>query len=139
MSRDLPSLVEAKAMARQLRAELAGGMGHAQALERVAHQFGFSDWNGMHAAIAHRAPARWVVGGRLRGRYLSQPFEATVVSVVQARPGWFWLELDLDEAVDVVTFESFSNFRKRVRGLVGPAGRTREQTSDGEPHLVVEM
>jgi Glyoxalase superfamily protein len=40
--------------------------------------------------------------------------------------------------VDVVTFDSFSNFRKRVWGVVGPLGESREKTSDGQPHLVIE-
>jgi len=30
------------------------------------------------------------------------------------RPGWFRLAVDLVEAVDVLTFDSFSNFRKRA-------------------------
>ena len=75
----------------------------------------------------------------MQGCYLSQPFEATVVAVESLRPGWFRLTLDLDEAVDVVTFDGFSNFRKRIRGVIGPAGTTRERTSDGVPHLTLDI
>jgi hypothetical protein len=35
------------------------------------------------------------------------------------------VSLDLDEAVDVVTFDSFSSFRKRVNGVIGKDGVSR--------------
>ena len=138
MTRHLPSVAEAKEQAKRLRAKLAEQgttVSHANALELVAHNNGFRDWNTFHAAMGNRSPEDWAAGGRVRGRYLSQPFEATVIAVEMVRPGWFRLTLDLDEAVDVVTFDSFSNFRKRIRAVVGPAGTSRERTSDGTPHL----
>jgi hypothetical protein len=45
------------------------------------------------------------------------------------------VSLDLDEAVDVVTFDSFSSFRKRVNGVIGKEGVSRERTSNGRPQL----
>ncbi|MEN8685342.1 glyoxalase superfamily protein, partial [Marivita sp.] len=42
-----------------------------------------------------------------------------------------------DEPVDVVHFDSFSNFRKRVQCVVGPSGTTKEKTSNGQPHVVL--
>ena len=74
----------------------------------------------------------------MSGEYLSQRFSATVLSAEQQRPGWFRLVLDLDEAVDVVRFDSFSNLRKQIRIVVGPDGRSKERTSDGTPHLVLD-
>jgi len=141
MSPHLPSLAEAKTHAKRLRADLAeqgSQISHAAALELVAHQNGFADWNGYHAAIGNRPPEGWAVGGRVQGRYLSQPFTATVIAVEMQRSGWFRLVLDLDEAVDVVTFDSFSNFRKRIQAVVGPEGKTRERTSDGCAHLQLD-
>jgi hypothetical protein len=73
------------------------------------------------------------------GRYLSQPFAATVLAADQFRPGWFRLVLDLDAAVDVVRFDSFSNLRKRIRVEVGPEGHSKERTSDGTPHVVLDL
>ncbi|MBL4813380.1 MAG: hypothetical protein JKX69_13735 [Rhodobacteraceae bacterium] len=140
MNRDLPSLSEAKEQAKQLRADLAKQgkeIGHARALELLAHQAGFRDWNAFFAAIGTRPPEGWMPGKRVQGRYISQPFMATVVSVEMQRPGWFRLALELDTAVDVVTFDSFSSFRKHVRGVVGPRGISRERTSDGAPQLVL--
>lgn len=142
MTRSLPTLAEAKAQAKRLRVKLAEDgteIGHARSLELVAHQLGFRDWNTLHAAIGNRPPDGFAVGGRIEGRYLGQPFAATVVGVESLSPGWFRLELDLDEAVDVVTFDSFSNFRKRIRGVVGPSGLSKERTSDGQPHLELEI
>jgi len=133
-------LVEAKARARALRATLAEqgvAISHAQALEKVAHEAGFADWNTLFAAIGNRPPQGWAVGQRLRGSYLGQPFEGRVITAEVTRPGWSRLTIDLDEAVDVVTFKSFSNFRKRISGVVGPLGESLEKTSDGQPHLVV--
>ena len=142
MSRSLPSLAGAKALAKSLRLEKAKGgneMSHAAALELIAHQHGYRDWNAFHAAIRDLAPEAWQTGGRVSGRYLSQPFTATVASCEALKPGWFRLVLDLDEAVDVVRFESFSNMRKQLRVVVGPNGETKERTSDGVPHLILNL
>ena len=142
MTRDLPTLVEAKAQAKRLRNDLAAEgaqITHAQALEKIAHRHGFRDWNALHTVIRDLTPEGWSVGGRVTGTYLSQPFAATVLSVEQLRPGWFRLVLDLDEAVDVVRFESFSNLRKRIGVEVGPNGHSKERTSDGTPHVVLDL
>lgn len=138
MTQDLPTLAEAKHHAKRLRAAQAAegnAIGHAQALERVALRYGFRDWNALHAAIRDRPPQGWRKGGRVTGRYLSQAFAATVLSADQIRPGWFRLVLDLDEAVDVVRFASFSNLRKQITVEVGPERHSRERTSDGAPHV----
>lgn len=142
MSAQLPTIAAAKAQARRLRERLNAegtAIGHSQSLELVAHQLGFRDWNALHAAIGNRPSAPYAPGGRVRGHYLSQPFEGTVMAVAQIRAGWYQLELELDAPVDVVTFEGFSNFRKRIRGIVGPSGSSPERTSDGRPHLEIEM
>ncbi|TDK52129.1 glyoxalase superfamily protein [Antarcticimicrobium luteum] len=136
------SVAAAKAEARALRDRLAAEgrkIGHGQALELIARQNGFRDWNACHAALEAAAGPAWHPGARVRGRYLSQPFEATVISAAPQGSGWYRLELDLDAAVDVVRFDSFSSFRKRIHGTVGPAGMSRERTSDGHPQLALEM
>ena len=40
-----------------------------------------------------------------------------------------------DEPVDVVTWDSFSAFRRRVSCTIDRRGRTAERTSDGRPHM----
>lgn len=138
MSDPLPSIESAKDQAKRLRARLEAeglSVSHGKALELVARQLGYRDWNTLHAAIGNRPPVAWSVGDRVSGHYLSQPFAAEIVAVEVVRPGWFRLTLELDEPVDVVTFEGFSNFRRRVTGVVGPDGTSREKTSNGRPQL----
>lgn len=139
MTRPLPTLQQAKAQAQRLRADSESAMTHAKALETVAHRHGFRDWNGFHAAIATPARAGFLPGRRVSGRYLSHPFEASVVAVKQLRPGWFRLVLDLDQPIDVVASPRFSSLRRRIIGTIGPDGHSRERTSDGQPHLVLDL
>jgi len=142
MTRDLLTITKAKRDAKRMRATLTEqgeAISHAQALERVAQRHGFRDWNAFHAEMRDHPPRGWTAGGRVTGRYLSQPFAATVLAADQLRPGWFRLVLDLDEAVDVVRFESFSNLRKQIRVEVGPDGHSKERTSDGTPHVELNL
>jgi hypothetical protein len=71
------------------------------------------------------------------GAYLGQPFSARMVGIqaITSAPGSFRVALDLDEAVDVVTFDSFSSFRKRVNGVIGKDGVSQARTSNGRPQL----
>jgi hypothetical protein len=138
----LPTVAEAKKLAKALRADhLSTGeeMTHGRALELVAARYGHRDWNSLNAAIADLAPKGWTAGGRVRGYFMGQVFEADVLASEQVKPGWYRLTLDLDEAIDVVTFESFSNFRERLVKIVGPDGTTQEKTSQGIAHLTLEM
>ena len=140
----LPSLEDLKAQARRLRATLAAdgtAVGHSRALELLAHQHGYKDWNTLHAAIGNRPPpAPVAVGDRVHGRYLGQPFEGEVIGVqALASPDRFRVTLQFDEPVDVVTFDSFSAFRQRVTGTIDRTGRTAEKTSDGRPHMELEL
>ncbi len=133
------TISEAKRMARDLRTRAAQNgreISHSEALEQVAHKQGYRDWNTFQAMIGNR---RFVRGESVRGRYLSQPFRATIIGARALGRGWFHLDLELEDAVDVVSFDSFSNLRKRVSGTVGPAGVSRERTSDGRPHLELDM
>lgn len=142
MTDQLPTASQAKDKAKRLRAEMVDAgttIGHAKSLELIAHQHGFRDWNAMHSAIVSSSPKGWQNGDLVSGTYLSQPFTAKVIAVAEQRPGWFGLELQLDEAVDVVTSDAFSNLRARVRGVIGPKGHSQERTSDGTPQLQVDM
>ena len=134
------SLEALKAQARRLRVTLnAEGhpIGHGQALELLARQHGYKDWNVLHAAIGNRPPAAPVaLGDRVSGDYLGQAFDGVVIGVqALSSQDRFRVTMNFDEAVDVVTFESFSAFRKRVTCTIDRSGRTVEKTSNGRPHL----
>ncbi len=134
-------LEEAKRQARLLRIELANNgvtISHSQSLERTAQHLGFRDWNTAAARLSNHPDIEVQVGDQVRGTYLKQHFTARVLSVTEQGNGSHYrLALDLDEPVDVVTFESFSNYRKRVHGQINARGESPAITSDGEPHLVV--
>jgi hypothetical protein len=137
----LPTLSVLKDQARRLRSRMEAhgdAISHSRALELIAAQFGFNDWNTLHAAAGNRAGLEQLTpGARVTGAYLGQPFSARIVGVqaLTSAPGSYRVSMDLDEAVDVVTFDSFSSFRKRVNGVIGKEGVSRERTSNGRPQL----
>jgi hypothetical protein len=139
-----PTLEDAKVQAKRLRAQLAKEgtlISHGQSLELLARQFGHKDWNTLHAAIGNR-PARSLVhiGDQVSGTYLGQHFNAEVIGVqVQSAGTRFRITLKLDEAVDVVRFDSFSAFRHRITCTIGRDGKTEQKTSNGEPHMVLDL
>jgi len=139
----LPSLDALKTQAKALRKSLESqgrAISHAQALELIAHRHGTRDWNTLHAQIGNRPAIPFAIGQRVKGRYLNQPFVGTVVALNTLGDGqYFRLKLDFDTPVDVITFDSMSNFRSRVNVTVNHTGRTAEKTSDGQPHLVLQM
>ncbi len=140
MTQVLPTLPQAKNQAKTLRATLLENgetISHAESLERVAKSHGFRDWNTLSNRLRHQTPTNWTVGTRVSGQYLSQSFTATIVSATNTAPDWTRIALDLDTAVDVVTFDSFSALRKHVKATVGPKGHTKERTSNGVPHLQI--
>jgi len=135
----LPSLEALKAQAKRLRCALADDgdfIKHGEALELVAKQFGYRDWNTLYTAAGNRQPLPLAVGNDVSGLYLGQPFKARILSLeTLADDGYLRISLDLDEAVDVVKFDSFSAYRKRIQATIRPDGSTVTKTSDGEPHL----
>lgn len=138
------SIESLKEQARRLRASLAGNgesVSHSRALELVARQHGFRDWNTAHASLGNRPAGPPVeLGASASGRYLGQPFTARVIGVeAQLAPGRWKIVLQFDEPVDVVTFDSFSAFRSRVSATVDADGRTTEKTSNGVPHLALDL
>lgn len=111
---------------------------HAQALEMVARFHGFRDWNTASGVLpVTRGPA-FSVGQRMRGAYLKQPFTGTLIGVAALGAGdMFRLTVQFDDPVDVVTFESFSAYRRRVEATVNREGVSPTRTSDGVPHMEI--
>lgn len=136
----LPGIDAAKAQARYIRADLATQgreISHSAALELVAKSYGQRDWNTLHAAIGNEPRAPVHVGQIVPGHYLKQQFLGEVTALQDLGDGCFEITLSLDKPVDVVASDSFSNFRSKVRKVIGPDGRSLDKTSDSVPHLVL--
>ena len=137
----LQSVTDAKSQAKSLRQALAAQgthITHAQALELIAHQNGTRDWNTLHAKLSRAAPQPFQLNDEVRGQYLGQAFTGRIVALAKAGPNT-QISLQLNEPVDTVQFESFSNMRRHIKGVVGPDGRSPQKTSDGTPHLVINI
>jgi hypothetical protein len=133
---------QAKQRARQLRAErLSRGdiITHAEALERVAHELGYRDWNTASARLSNLPDIPFQIGDEVVGTYLKKAFQGKILAVRSMNDGGaFTVTVHFDEPVDVVEWESFSAFRQRVTATVSPEGVSWDKTSDGRPHLTVE-
>src|ERR1700712_4724688 len=129
MTTSLPTVDELKLQAKRLRQAMAdrgNPVAHSGALELVAQQHGARDWNTLSARAPREHPddgPAFAVGRRVGGRYLNQDFEGRVLSLT-ALPGGelFNIAIQFDKPVDVVTFDSFSAFRQRIRAQVDAKG-----------------
>ncbi|MFT4181972.1 MAG: glyoxalase superfamily protein [Rhizobium sp.] len=147
MTTTYPSIDELKAQAKRLRQAIAGRgneLAHSAALELLARQYGLRDWNTLSALAAKpnaasAAEPPFGVGSAVRGRYLSQPFTGKVLALSAQPGGLYRITIHFDEPVDVVTFESFSAFRRRINAQVDADGVSPRKTSDGVPHLVLDI
>lgn len=140
----LPTIDALKDQAKRLRTALENSgqrSSHSASLELVARQHGFKDWNALSArARVNAPPPPFSVGQQVRGAYLGQPFTGKIRGVAaMSGDSQFRLTVEFDEAVDVVTFESFSAFRKRVNVVVDRAGVSPKKRSDGVPHLKLAL
>ncbi|MBL3609650.1 glyoxalase superfamily protein [Rhodovulum sulfidophilum] len=135
-----PSLGTVKTQAKALRQALQAqgtAISHAQALELIARQYGARDWNTLHARLGQRnAPAELALGTKVTGHYLGQTYSGVIVAL-SGPSGNRHVEIALDQPIDTVRFDSFSNWRHRIRGTIGEDGRSSRKTSDGSPHLTV--
>ena len=138
-----PSIDALKSQAKRLRATLTADgneVSHSKSLEMLARQHDYKDWNTLYAAAGNEPCCPVSLGERVRGEYLGQKFVSAVVAVAALQPpGRFRVTFHFDEAVDVVTFESYSNFRQRVSCVLGANGVTAEKTSDGKPQLTIAL
>lgn len=140
----LPSLDVLKDQAKRLRDTLGRqgtAINHSRALELIAAQHGFRDWNTLMGSVGNGPPARaYAIGDQVMGRYLGQMFTGTIIAVqaLTNAHGRTRVTFDFDEPVDVITFESWSAYRKRVTCTLDEEGRTVEKTSNGQPHMVLD-
>ncbi|MFN7011202.1 MAG: glyoxalase superfamily protein [Allorhizobium sp.] len=146
MSMATLTIDELKSQARRLRDAMAGGgtpVSHSAALELVAKSHGARDWNTISALAARSDNAAAVpvaVGAIVSGEYLGQRFRGKVLSLSRlSQSSYYAVTLHFDEAVDVVTFDSFSAYRRRVTATIDANGVSPRHTSNGRPHLVLDL
>ena len=141
-SPNLPATREqAKLRAQAIRAEHAARnvtISHSAALEKVAVELGYRDWNTASARLSNLPEIPLQVGDRVAGAYLKQPFAGRVLGVREVYGGGSYeVTIQFDTPVDVVSFDSFSAFRSRVTATIGADGISASRTSDGHPHMQV--
>lgn len=131
----------AKSQAKLLRSRLLSEgvkITHASALEMVAAQNGARDWNTLHARLASKPnQTDFQIGQRVTGEYLGHAFHGLLVSVSSIGSTHKRVTIRFDDAVDVVSFSSFSNMRKQINAVIDQSGVSPRSTSDGRPQLVV--
>ena len=99
-------------------------------------ELGYRDWNTAAARLSNEPDVPFQVGDLVAGTYLKQPFTGRTLSVREIGGGAAYeLTIRFDEPVDVVEFESFSNFRTQVHITVSADGVSIFRTSDGAPHM----
>lgn len=136
----LQTLAEAKAQAKSLRQALVAKgtqISHAQSLELIAQQNGVRDWNTLYARLSGAEPTPFNIHDEVRGQYLGQNFSGRIVAISKVGKS-YRLSIQLDQPIDTVQFASFSNMRRRIRGVIDQEGRSPQKTLDGTPQLIVE-
>lgn len=140
-SRHNPNVANLKAEARRYRAshEAQGrSLTHARALELVARQHGYADWNTAAAkARVYPVPQSLGAGKHVKGRYLGREFTARIIASTQLEDDQVFVTLDLAEPVDVVDSSRFSALRKRISGTVCGDGRSAARLSSGDPQIEI--
>ena len=134
----VPNVDALKAQAKRLRAamnEKQTPITQSMALEAIARQWGFRDWNTLSAKAKSNLPRTWFVGQRVTGRYLGHAFDGQLKAVRSASGGYWYLTVLFDQPVDVVTSEAFSSYRKQVNVVLNEDAVTQAKTSDGVPHM----
>ncbi|QDG79016.1 glyoxalase superfamily protein [Labrenzia sp. PHM005] len=139
----LPTLTDLKAQAKRLRLAITKSsdtaVSHSKSLELIAKQYGYRDWNTLHAAAQNNGFRPFTVGDRVNGQYLGQAFEGEILGFSKTgKSGTYQVTIQFDAPVDVVTFDSFSSYRRRVTCTIRENGVAINRTSDGRPHLIMD-
>lgn len=139
---NIPSILELKARAKRLRVELekqGQNINHSGSLELIAREIGMKDWNTLFAAVGNKPP-NFYIGQKVAGEYLGQDFTAIIHgldNIGKSSSGYNRITLKFEEPVDVVKFDSFSNFRHRICATIYDSGNSPQRTSNGKPQLSV--
>lgn len=142
-SKQTPTVSDLKDQARRLRqalSEQVTEITHSKSLELLAQQYGARDWNALRAQANAGATRNLPqVGDRLQGHYMGKPFTGVLKAIQKhSNKGAWRVSIQLDQPVDVVSFDSFSSWRHRITGTVDQNGVSMRKRSDGMPHLTLD-
>ena len=107
----------------------------------LAHQYGYKNWNVLHAACGNQPPGPPVtIGTQVAGRYLGQDFTGDVIAVAAlGQSDQYRITVKFEKPVDVVRFEGWSAFRSRVSSQINSSGKSPQRTSDGAPIMQLDL
>ncbi|MEP7240702.1 MAG: glyoxalase superfamily protein [Devosia sp.] len=138
-SLDTPSIQTLKSEAKALRDERSRAgtpLTQSAALEEIARQHGYRDWNTASAALPERFVVPFQVGQKVAGTYLSRPFTGLLLGMeLLSDLKHYKVTVRFDRPVDVSKFASMVIERQRITATIGLDGLSLSHTSDGEPHL----
>ncbi|TPW32362.1 hypothetical protein FJU08_04975 [Martelella alba] len=149
----LPSCEDLKRQARRLRQALQAQehtISHSFALELIAAQHGYRDWNTLQALSTRfdgetegartDSATTLGLGSAVTGRYLGNPFSGKIIALQTLGDASLKLTIAFDKPIDVVSFDSFSFPRRRISATIDRKSRiSTARTSDGAPHLVIDL
>lgn len=140
---NFPHVDALKAQAKALRQSLVTTghiVSHAQSLELLAKQLGYRDWNTLRAASEKTSTIRVQIGQNITGYYLGHPFSGIIINVDNVGgKARIRLTVRFDTPVNVSKFDSMVVERRQVTATLNLDGQTTEKTSDGTPHMVLNL
>jgi hypothetical protein len=140
-SLDTVSAQTLKAEAKTLREERAQSVQpvtHAAALEEVARNHGYRDWNTARAALPDRVVVPFQVGMRVKGYYLERPFRGLLIGVkLLSNMQNYTVTVLFDDPVNVTPNFMFAAHRHRVTATIDVHGVTPALRGNGQPQMQV--
>ena len=131
-----------KAQAKRLRTALAERditLSHGHALEAVARQHGFRDWNTLTATGSARSDRPFQVGDRVTGIFMKRPFTGTVIGVqLRAKAPLRQTTFKFDAPVDIADSDRFHVWRHRVTVTLDPDGRSTNAIGKRDGRMAVK-
>lgn len=130
-----------KSQAKRLREYLGSQdikLGHSASLEAIAKQHGYRDWNTLSASEKNRI--KWPAAGeRVMGTYLGHSFRGTILkSEIISNSDNRRYTLMMDEAIDVVKSELFSNFRQRISSTLNSDLKSVDHKGNPDKILIID-
>ena len=139
----LPTSEELKAQAKRLKEHFSAQnitLSHSQALEALAKQHGFKNWNILSAKLnfGNNTPNWPTVDDKVTGTYLGHAFTGTVLRInVTNLDHIRRYKIHFDEPIDVVKSKLFSNYRQRINCFLNEEMRSTNFKGERDNLIVI--